>query len=185
MTADLSHYLEKLVVNCNRCELHHNGFALERAKGNKSIMVVGEAPGEEEEKTQLPFVGASGHRLDEILKDLNINDYVITNIVKHRPPNNETPTKEIMDKCIQYLLFEIDFYKPKLIILLGQSASYLLKENKSVTELIQDSLSGKYSYNGIPVLVFYHPSYLLRTGATVDKISGILEHYKRVIERCM
>ena len=144
--------------------------------GNPSadIMIIGEAPGYDEERLGEPFVGQAGQKLDGILKAMGVdrkNTY-ITNIVKYRPAmpnqttNNRQATSEELDAFMPFIRKEIEIVAPKVIIALGvTSAQALLASNESVA-----SLRGKFhQFNGIPLRVSFHPSYILQNEATSEK----------------
>ncbi len=138
------------------------------------IMLIGEAPGYDEERLGEPFVGQAGQKLDGILKAMGVdrkNTY-ITNIVKYRPAmpnqttNNRQPTSEELHAFMPFIRKEIEIVAPKVIIALGvTSAQALLASNESVA-----SLRGKFhQFNGIPLRVSFHPSYILQNEATSEK----------------
>lgn len=125
-------------------------------------LFIGEGPGAEEDVQGEPFVGQAGKLLDNMLAaiDLRRGDNVyIGNAVKCRPPGNRTPAAEEMAACRPYLERQIALIKPKLIVLLGRAAvNTILHDERSLT-----ALRGKrFDYQGIPVVVTYHPAYLLR-----------------------
>ncbi len=148
------------------------------ATGNPEadLMIVGEAPGAEEEKQKKPFVGPAGQKLDGIMKAMGFarEDLYISNIVKFRPmigdgrfqgPKNRKPTPEEMAASVKYVLAEIQIVKPKVIIACGGTAAEgLLDLGGSVS-----SMRGKfYDLSGTPVMVTYHPSYILRAESDAD-----------------
>ncbi|MBP5441957.1 MAG: uracil-DNA glycosylase [Treponema sp.] len=125
------------------------------------VMVIGEGPGEEEDKTGRPFVGRAGQLLDKMLAaiklDRNKNCY-IANIVKCRPPNNRVPEQQEADACSGYLAAQIHILKPRAILAMGRTAvQNLMKTGQGI-----NALRGKMlDYNGIPLMATYHPSALL------------------------
>ncbi len=127
------------------------------------LMFVGEAPGAEEDRTGIPFVGRAGQLLtDMITKGMGLNrqDVYIANILKCRPPENRLPTGEECANCLSYLERQIEIIRPEFLCLLGLVAA----SNLLATTLSVGRLRGKWHrYHGIPTLVTYHPSYLLRT----------------------
>ncbi|MGC8654366.1 MAG: uracil-DNA glycosylase [Candidatus Kryptoniota bacterium] len=156
--------LLKTIPYCQRCPLQHRGYALPRITG-KEIMVVGEAPGEEEEKQERAFVGKSGQLLDKWLSFMGIENKVwITNVVKHRPPDNRTPTLEEISSCLPYLKAEISYAKPKYLFLLGRTASSILSIGGDMKGVIKRTIVEDVRFEGVRSVVFYHPSYILRTG---------------------
>ncbi len=156
--------LSRAIPYCQRCPLQHRGYALPRING-REIMVIGEAPGEEEEKQGRAFVGRSGKLLDDWLLFMGIQDRVwITNVVKHRPPDNRTPTEEEINACLPYLKAEISYVKPRYLFLLGRTASSILGLDGDMKSIIKKTITENVQFEGIRSVVFYHPSYILRTG---------------------
>lgn len=155
--------LNKMISDCTRCALHkgRTNFVFGSGNPNADVMVIGEGPGAEEDKQGLPFVGRAGQLLTDILKAIKFSreEVYIGNIVKCRPPNNRVPLPDEMDACIPYLNKQIELIKPKLILCLGLTAAKgLLKKKESLT-----ALRGKvFDYNGIKVMVTFHPAALLR-----------------------
>jgi DNA polymerase len=155
--------LSEQVGTCTRCALHEQRSHAVFGTGNPfaEIMVIGEGPGEEEDKQGLPFVGNSGQLLDKILaaagfsRDENV---FIANIVKCRPPGNRDPLPEERAACLPYLLFQIEFIKPSIIILLGSTALKGLIDPEGRISQVR----GKWiEWNDIHVMPTYHPSALL------------------------
>jgi uracil-DNA glycosylase family 4 len=138
------------------------------------LMLVGEAPGYQEELQREPFVGPAGQKLNDILKAMGLarEQAYISNIVKFRPAtpgqttNNRKPTLEEMASCLSFVRAEVEIVKPRCIVALGGTAAEgLLGLTGSVA-----AMRGKwYEFNGIPVRVTYHPSYLLRSTSVRDK----------------
>ncbi|MBL8522646.1 MAG: uracil-DNA glycosylase [Betaproteobacteria bacterium] len=126
-------------------------------------LLVGEGPGAEEDQIGEPFVGQAGKLLDAMLSAAGLQrgrEVYIANVVKCRPPGNRTPSAEEALACAPFLDRQIDLIKPKLIVALGKTAATRL----TGSEASMASLRGKtYEYRGIPVVVTYHPSYMLRT----------------------
>lgn len=125
------------------------------------LMLVGEAPGQTEDETGRPFVGAAGNLLNSILEavDLKREDVFIANVVKCRPPMNRKPLPDEVASCIPYLWRQIVLVRPKVILTLGGTAAEALLGVKSSL----GQLRGKvHSYGGIPLVATYHPAALLR-----------------------
>jgi len=124
-------------------------------------MLIGEAPGAEEDKKGEPFVGRAGQLLNKILKSINFQreEVFIANILKCRPPGNRDPLAEEVVQCEPYLHQQIKLIQPKIILSLGRiSGQTLLQTKGSLT-----SLRGKlHNYQGIPMIVTFHPAALLR-----------------------
>lgn len=128
---------------------------------NADLMLIGEAPGEEEDKQGEPFVGKAGQLLNKILKAINFEreDVYIANILKHRPPGNRNPNPDERLRSLPYLQRQIDLIDPKIILCLGKvSGTTLLKKEDSLR-----NLRGQfYPYRGAELTVTYHPAALLR-----------------------
>ena len=139
-----------------------NQFVFGAGDPNADLMLIGEAPGEEEDLKGEPFVGRSGKLLNRILAaiDMNRNDGVfITNVLKSRPPNNRDPLTSEIKEWEPYLISEIKIIKPRLIVALGKvSGNTLLKKDSSLKEM-RETL---HDYFGTPLKVTYHPAALLR-----------------------
>ncbi|GBC75214.1 hypothetical protein HRbin06_00530 [archaeon HR06] len=148
----------KEVENCKLCELHKFRRKAVPGEGNKeaSIMLIGEAPGSEEDYTGRPFVGSAGRLLNEILKKVGINreDVFITNVVKCRPPKNRVPRKDEIESCRTYLERQISLINPKIIFLLGSTALEALLNKKSVSNFRGKIIKKK----GRLYMVTYHPA---------------------------
>ena len=126
------------------------------------LMFIGEAPGAQEDKAGVPFVGASGKFLDEMLETIGLrrDDVFVTNIVKFRPPDNRDPSKEEIDVCLPYLLSQIKVIQPSLIIFLGRHSM-----NVFLPELKISEAHGKvYKRSGMVFLPLYHPAAALYNG---------------------
>ncbi len=124
-------------------------------------MIIGEAPGADEDKQGKPFVGRAGKLLTDILKAINFDrdEVYIANILKCRPPNNRNPLPDEMDACTPYLYKQIELIKPKTILCLGLvAASYLINQKLSLTKM----RGNIYEVKGIQTMVTYHPAALLR-----------------------
>jgi DNA polymerase len=168
---DLSTYnsLEELnteVQNCQNCILGSTRKNLVFGSGNPNadILVIGEAPGADEDEQGLPFVGRAGKLLTDILKAVNFSrdEVYIANICKCRPPGNRKPTELEVYCCETYLKKQIDLIKPKFILALGLTAAEaLFKKSFKMAETRGNLLN----YHEIPTLVTYHPAALLRNPA--------------------
>ncbi|MBI9071584.1 MAG: uracil-DNA glycosylase [Melioribacteraceae bacterium] len=155
--------LNSKICNCVKCELGktRNKFVFGAGNPNSEVMLIGEAPGADEDKQGIPFVGKAGQLLTDILKAINFerDDLYIANILKCRPPNNRTPVPAEMDICIPYLWKQIELINPKVILCLGLTAATgLLKLKLSLTKM----RGNIYELNGIKTMVTYHPAALLR-----------------------
>lgn len=156
--------LKQLVSGCTRCGLHKTRTQTVFGVGDENAdwMLIGEAPGAEEDRLGDPFVGQAGRLLDNMLAAIDLHrtrNVYIANVLKCRPPGNRNPEPEEVAKCSPHLLQQIEFVQPKLIIAMGRfAAQTLLSTDASIA-----SLRGKvYRYAGRPLIVTYHPAYLLR-----------------------
>lgn len=151
------------ISGCMKCPLGATRTSFVFGSGNPDadIMVIGEAPGADEDAQGLPFVGRAGQLLTKILEsiDLQRDEVYICNILKCRPPNNRKPLVGETDSCEPYLWKQIELIRPKFILALGLTASHtLLKTSETMT-----ALRGKvHDYQGIKTIVTYHPAALLR-----------------------
>lgn len=151
------------IRECQKCGLgkSRTNFVFGVGNANADVMIIGEAPGAEEDKKGIPFVGRAGKLLTDILKAINFEreEVYIANILKCRPPSNRNPLPEEMEKCTPYLYKQIDLIKPKLILCVGLvAANSLLNKKESLTKL----RGNVYDIQGIKTMVTYHPAALLR-----------------------
>ncbi len=159
--------LEQQVKSCTRCELHQTRTQAVFGVGNRQAdwLIIGEAPGADEDRLGEPFVGRAGKLLDQMLFAIGLDRQstaYIANILKCRPPNNRDPKPEEAACCEAYLRNQIDLIKPKVILAVGRIAA----QNLMKTEERIGAMRGKryiYADTGIPVVVTYHPAYLLRS----------------------
>jgi len=149
-------------VACGLCKTRHKSVP---GVGDVSAewLFVGEAPGAEEDARGEPFVGQAGRLLDNMLAALGLargRNVYIANVLKCRPPNNRTPEPRESDACRPYLERQVELIRPKLIVALGKSAASLLLD----TDATIASLRGRvHQYRSVPLIVTYHPAYLLRS----------------------
>jgi DNA polymerase len=152
------------ISTCKKCNLgqHRNKFVFGVGDSHADLMLVGEAPGREEDLKGEPFVGRAGKLLDKILSAIKMTRHknvYICNVLKCRPPQNRDPLPDEVEKCEPYLLHQINLIKPKLIVALGRiSGTTLLRMDDTLK-----SMRGRlHDYHGTPLLVTYHPAALLR-----------------------
>jgi len=156
--------LKQRIEKCHNCVLSQHRLNVVPGEGVSTplVLVIGEGPGEEEDKTGRPFVGKAGQLLDKMLNaiylDRNKNCY-IANIVKCRPPMNRTPMPDEAGACSVFLQTQIRILKPKMILALGRTAIQNLLQTDNGINAVRGKL---LDYNGIPVVATYHPSALLR-----------------------
>lgn len=158
--------LQAQVAECTRCALHATRTQTVFGTGDRSAdwLVIGEAPGADEDRQGEPFVGRAGLLLTEMLRaaGLEREAVYITNILKCRPPNNRDPQPDEVASCHDYLERQIGLVKPRLILAVGRIAA----QNLLQTDTPVGRLRGRvhhYGPAGIPLVVTYHPAYLLRS----------------------
>ena len=156
--------LKAAVSGCTRCGLHQTRTQTVFGVGDQNAdwMLIGEAPGAEEDRLGDPFVGQAGKLLDSMLAAIGLSrreNVYIANVLKCRPPGNRNPAPDEVEKCTPHLLRQIELIQPKLIVALGRfAAQTLLDTSASIS-----SLRGRvHRYAGVPLIVTYHPAYLLR-----------------------
>lgn len=157
------------IGDCRRCRLHEGRTHIVFGVGNEHapLVFVGEGPGADEDAQGIPFVGRAGQLLTQMIENtakkegirLTRDDVYICNVVKCRPPDNRTPEPDEMEICGQFLYRQLTTIKPKAICALGGTAARALTGHKEgVTKM-----RGKwFEWRGIPLMVTYHPSFLLR-----------------------
>lgn len=156
--------LEQEVADCQQCSLWETRIQTVFGSGNKNAdwMLIGEAPGQSEDQQGKPFVGKAGMLLSEMLRAIGLSrdEVFIANILKCRPPNNRDPQAEEVAACSEYLQRQIALIKPKIILAVGRIAAQNLLQNNAPL----GKLRGRVHYlDKIPLLVIYHPAYLLRS----------------------
>lgn len=151
------------ICECKECPLGHKRqqFVFGSGKPDADIMFIGEAPGAEEDRQGLPFVGAAGQLLTKIIEAMHLGreDVYICNVLKCRPPNNRDPLPNEVDQCEPYLKRQIEIVQPKIICTLGRIASQAILKTTAPMRSLRGVM---HQYEGIPVIVTYHPAALLR-----------------------
>ena len=177
--------LDEVVKKCKKCNLHKTRQNTVFGEGDpdSDIMIIGEAPGREEDEIGRPFIGRAGKLLNEFLKSIGLNrDLVfIVNTIKCRPPENRDPETVEINACSDYLDQQINIIKPKVLVLLGKiAANRLLGEDIPMSELrLKKFFIDKYD---IPIIVFYHPAYILRSPSQKKKVWDDLQYLKGIID---
>ncbi len=164
---DIWKEMKSQALGCKLCPLSEKRTNVVFGDGaqNAKIMFIGEAPGADEDMQGLPFVGRAGKLLDQILQEINWDrkNIYITNIVKCRPPENRPPLPYEISKCSKYLRFQIEYIKPKLIVLLGAvSAQSILGTYIPNIKSMKEIRGNLCEFNGLKYLPTYHPAYILR-----------------------
>jgi uracil-DNA glycosylase len=155
------------VLACTRCSLHTSRTQGVFGVGNRQAqwLVVGEAPGAEEDRRGEPFVGRAGHLLDAMLRAIGLsraNNVYIANVLKSRPPGNRDPKPDEVAACLPFLIRQIELLRPRVMLAVGRIAA----QNLLATDAPLGRLRGKVHHFGefnTPLIVTYHPAYLLRT----------------------
>ena len=149
--------------DCKRCKLHKTRTHIVFADGNPTaeLVFVGEGPGHDEDVQGLPFVGRAGKLLTQMIEAMGLQrkDVYICNVVKCRPPENRTPQPDEMEICGQFLYRQLQSIRPKAICALGSTAAKAILGTKDGVMRLRGQW---HDWRGIPVMVTYHPSYLLR-----------------------
>lgn len=163
--------LKTAVRDCTACKLRAGCTQTVFGVGDEKAdwLFVGEGPGADEDAQGEPFVGQAGKLLDNMLLAIKLKrgkNVYIGNIVKCRPPGNRTPEADEIAACLPYLQRQIALIQPKIIVALGKTAANALLES----DVTLSSLRGRlHDYRGIPLIITYHPAYLLRTPADKAK----------------
>ncbi len=174
-------------AECAHCTIAQNHTQTVFGEGNPDadLMFVGEAPGEEEDRTGRPFVGRAGKKLDDMIKAMGLEreDVYIANILKSRPPGNRTPLPSEVDACSPWLADQIRIIRPKVLVALGgPSAKWMLRTNVGITKL--RGTWGVFTDGdlSIPIMPTFHPAYLLRN-YTVDTRRKVWSDMQSVMQR--
>lgn len=163
--------LKAQVKDCTACKLRAGCTQTVFGVGDEDAdwLFVGEGPGADEDERGEPFVGQAGKLLDNMLASIKLkrgDNVYIANIVKCRPPNNRTPEADEVATCLPYLKQQIALIKPKLIVALGKTAATALLGKEATLGSMRGTF---HDFQGIPLLVTYHPAYLLRSPAEKAK----------------
>jgi len=156
--------LQECVTYCEACSLSKTRTQTVFGVGdpNAEWLLIGEAPGAEEDRKGEPFVGQAGKLLDNMLAAIGLKrgqNVYIANVLKCRPPENRDPQGEEVSQCNPFLKRQVELIKPKLIIALGKFAAQSLLDSTSTIAAMRGK---RHDYHGVPVIVTYHPAYLLR-----------------------
>ena len=174
------------VAGCRRCPLYATAINPVPGAGNPDadFMIVGEAPGANEDAQGVPFVGQAGQLLTKIIEAINLrrDDVFIANVLKHRPPGNRNPLPEEVAACSPYLVRQIELVRPKVLLALGTFAAQTLLE----TKLTIGKLRGQeHRYYGVPLVVTYHPAALLRNPAWKRPTWEDVQLARRILDRAL
>ncbi len=186
-TAEQWRAVQAEVAGCTKCGLHSTRTQTVFGVGNPRAdwLIIGEAPGAEEDRRGEPFVGRAGQLLDAMLKAIDVrrgDNAFVANILKCRPPGNRDPKPEEVGACMPYLMRQIALLRPKLILAVGRIAA----QNLLRTDLALGRLRGQVHPFGelnTPLIVTYHPAYLLRTPQDKRKAWEDLKFARSVFHR--
>ncbi len=163
MSADTVDFLNEQICTCMKCPLGktRTKFVFGVGNPNADIMLIGEAPGADEDRQGEPFVGRAGQLLNKILEAVGLQreEVYICNILKCRPPNNRDPQPMEVEQCEPYLHKQIELIKPKIILALGRIAGQTLLRTGDPLGSLRSQI---HDYLGIPMIIVYHPAALLR-----------------------
>ena len=180
--------LQSFIENYDECELSHTARSTVFCDGNvdAEVMLIGEAPGNQEDIEGKPFVGKSGQLLDKILETININrtNCYISNIIPWRPPGNRNPTAEEINTCLPFIKKHIQLINPKILMLIGSiSAKSILDQTIGITKLRGIWHLYKDKNIEIPAFPVFHPAYLLRRPANkAFAMTDMLNFKNKIIE---
>ena len=162
--------LKKSIINLKNCNLKKNAKNIVFCDGNPKsrIMIIGEAPGANEDKEGLPFVGIAGQLLDKMLSaiDLDRKKVYISNIINFRPPENRRPTDEEIGRYLPFILKHIEIINPKILILLGSTAmNALIGKDEVISKMRGKWIEKKFGRCKTSVIITFHPAFLMRQPA--------------------
>ncbi|CAA9359912.1 MAG: Uracil-DNA glycosylase, family 4 [uncultured Gemmatimonadetes bacterium] len=175
--------VREIALGCPRCGLAKTRTHVVFGEGSETadVMVVGEAPGQEEDRSGRPFVGRAGQLLDLLLLSSGFQreDVYVCNVLKCRPPQNRNPQPDEVDACSPYLLRQVQLVKPRVILAFGAFAAQTLLG----TDITIGKLRGRtHQYRGIPLVPTYHPAACLRHPAWVRSVWEDLQRARDVLE---
>lgn len=177
--------LAKQIMQCNKCPLHTERIQAVPGIGvlDPVVMVIGEAPGANEDKHGKPFIGRAGQYLDKWLEAIEIyrtqNAY-IANIIKCRPPQNRDPVLDEIKQCRPYLEQQIELIRPRTILIVGRIAAHHLL---GIEDTLAKMRTSQYMFRGIPTFVTYHPSAVLRNPQLRRPVWEDMQKLKAFIQR--
>jgi uracil-DNA glycosylase family 4 len=176
--------LRDLALQCTRCGLSGTRTQVVFSDGNPEarVVVVGEAPGANEDRTGLPFVGAAGKLLDLMLASIDLSreeSVYICNVLKCRPPGNRNPQPDEIRACSPYLRRQLELVRPEALLAVGTFAAQLLTSSDAPLGKLRGEV---HSYQGIPLVVTYHPAALLRNSGWVRATWDDLQLLRQVMD---
>lgn len=170
-------------AGCQRCRLStgRTQVVFGRGSGTADLVVVGEAPGAEEDRQGLPFVGPAGKLLDLLLLSIGFDreSVYICNVLKCRPPNNRDPRPDEVAECAPYLHAQLEAIEPRALLAVGRFAAQMLASSDASIGQLRGRV---HEYRGVPVVATYHPAYLLRTPQATRKTWQDLQLLRQVLD---
>lgn len=180
--------LKQQVINCQLCELHATRTQAVFGVGNQQAdwLIIGEAPGADEDRQGEPFVGRAGQLLNEMLKAIGLKreQVYIANILKCRPPGNRDPKPEEAASCSPYLQRQIELIQPKVILALGRIAAQRLLQSSTSLARLRGQVHHLETTQSA-VIVTYHPAYLLRSPAEKRKAWQDLQFARQYVAQAI
>jgi len=173
--------LENEIRKCASCSLHEGATNPVIMKGSRDpkVLFIGEAPGKTEDMTGIPFSGRAGKKLDEMIEymDLSDEDYAVINVLKCRPPNNRKPRKSEIEQCKPFLMAQIGFLDPKVIILLGNTADEAFCGRKKMQWGVPVE-----NENGRNILKIYHPAAMIYQRSRIEEQKELIDKNRHLWE---
>ena len=162
--------LKKSIISLKNCDLKKHAKNIVFSDGNlkSKIMLIGEAPGANEDQEGLPFVGRAGRLLDKMLSaiDLDRRKVYISNIINYRPPENRRPTEDEIKRYLPFILKHIEIIKPKILVLLGSTAmNALISSEKVISKMRGKWIEKQFGTCKTSVIITFHPAFLMRQPA--------------------
>ena len=173
LSADKAGDLEKLkksILDIKNCSLKNEATNMVFSDGNpkSKIMILGEAPGSNEDQEGLPFVGKAGNLLDKMLASINLDrkTVYISNIINYRPPENRRPTDEEMNRYLPFVKKHIEIINPKILVLLGSTAmNALIGDDVVISKVRGEWIEKEFGHCKTSIIVTFHPAFLMRQPA--------------------
>ncbi|MDP9347993.1 MAG: uracil-DNA glycosylase [Gemmatimonadota bacterium] len=176
--------VREVALGCPRCRLAETRRQVVFGEGNPQadVLVVGEAPGEEEDRTGRPFVGRAGKLLDLLLASVGLarEAVYICNVLKCRPPGNRNPQPDEVEACSPYLLRQVELVRPKVVAAFGTFAAQTLLGTTTSIGRLRGQV---HQFQGVPLVPTYHPAALLRHPAWVRPTWDDLQRLREVLDR--
>jgi len=181
--ADRLQDLRRDLGDCRRCRLHEGRHHLVFGDGSPGarLVLVGEGPGEDEDRQGRPFVGKAGKLLDRMIEAMGLEraQVYICNVVKCRPPGNRNPLEDEIATCSPFLFRQLEAIRPRVICALGACAAQTLTQKKIAVGQLRRST---HFWRGTPLVVTYHPAYLLRSPAQKAAVWQDLREVMKLLE---